>query len=612
MIDINKITGKNAYEYLKNYSGSNPYIKNLQRQYLKTNKQFLNMSQINYVLDFHDKEPVNVNKVVQISQLLGEELQKTNNLTFTPNKILIQYILGDSEKAFHVIGKLTTKQDSKIYWLPKSLVLDDPYFKVLDVPEINFTKYNEKLYNERGYKLLPHQEIGVKFLLERNGAILADEMGVAKTIQAVVAALESGAEKILIVCPASVKINWEREINTFCDDTCIIDSRRWNSAKFTIINYDLLKNFHTIGDGKSEPGEPIIQLSRELVYSKFDLVIIDEAHNLRNKNSIRGEIMNELCVKYKIPKVWLLTGTPVANKPKDFFNLLRLIKSPLVENWMHYTKRYCEGKQITKTLKNGRKKKIWLTDGASNLDELHQKTKHLLIRRLKTEVVDMPEKLITNVYHKLSDKALKEYENLWDDYLEERAKAKKKGNIDRDLVELGLLKKFIAMEAIPQTYEMAMEAIEQGEKVVIFTTFNDEQRELADLFGDMCVVHNGSMSIQDKQFSVDSFQNNPNTKIFIGNIISAGVGITLTSGNITIFNSYSWVPGDNAQAEDRTWRLGQKNTCKVYYQVFIDTVSERILETLKKKMESINKIIGETDERVVSEKIMDLVLEEIV
>lgn len=610
MIDINKITGKNAYEYLKKYSGLNPYIKKIQREYLKSGKQNLNMSQINYILDFHDKDPVKVDKIVQISQLLGEELQKNGKLNFTPNKILIQFILGDTDKAYHVIGKLTTKQESTIYWLPKSLVNDDPYFKVLDVPEINFDKYNEKLYNERGYKLLPHQEIGVRFLLERNGAILADEMGVAKTIQAVVAALESGAKKILIVCPASVKINWEREINTFSDDTCIIDSRRWNSAKFTIINYDLLKNFHTIGDGKNEPGEPIIQLSRELVYSKFDLVIIDEAHNLRNKNSIRGEIMAELCVKFNIPKVWLLTGTPVANKPKDFFNLLRLIKAPLVNNWMHYTKRYCEGKQITKTLKNGKKKKIWLTDGASNLDELHQKTKHLLLRRLKTEVIDMPEKLITNVYHRLSDKSLKEYNNLWDDYLDERVRAKKKGNIDRDLVELGLLKKFIAMEAIPQTYELAMEAIEQGEKVVIFTTFNDEQRELADLFGDLCVTHNGSMSIQDKQFSVDAFQKNPNVKVFIGNIISAGVGITLTSGNITIFNSYSWVPGDNAQAEDRTWRLGQKNTCKVYYQIFIDTVSERILETLKKKSDTINLIIGDTDERVVSEKIMDLILEE--
>lgn len=611
MIDINKITGKNAYEYLKNYSGANPYIKKLQRDYLKSGKQNLNMSQINYILDFHNVPPFNVDKVIQISPLLGEQLKNDNNLSFTPNKMLIQFILGDTEKAYHVIGKLTTKQESKIYWLPKSLVLEDPYFKPLDVHEIDFDKYDTILKAERGYTLLPHQKVGVKFLLERNGAILADEMGVAKTIQAVIAALESGAKKILIVCPASVKINWEREINTFDENTCIIDGRRWNSDKFTIINYDLLKNFHTIGDGKNEPGEPIIQLSRELVYSKFDLVIIDEAHNLRNKNSIRGEIMNELCVKYNIPKVWLLTGTPVANKPKDFFNLLKLIKSPLIKNWMHYTKRYCNGVQITKKLKNGKSKKIWLADGASNLDELHQKTKHLLLRRLKTEVIDMPEKLITNVYHKLSDKALKEYENLWDDYLEERAKAKKRGNIERDLVELGLLKKFIAMEAIPQTYELAMEAIEQGEKVVIFTTFNDEQRELADLFGDMCVTHNGSMSIQDKQFSVDAFQQNPDVKVFIGNIISAGVGITLTSGNITIFNSYSWVPGDNAQAEDRTWRLGQKNTCKVYYQVFIDTVSERILETLKRKSETINVIIGDADDRVVSEKIMDLVLEEL-
>lgn len=609
MIDINKIKGLEVYKRLKTYEGRNPYIKNLQKEYLQTNKCKLTETQKKYVYDNLDKEPIPINRIIEISSLLGESLKSSEGLDFIPSKVMIQFILADTDKSYHIIGKLTTKQNSKMYFLPKSLVLDDPYFVNIDV-DVDFEKYNEILIEKRGYTLLPHQEIAVKFLLTRNGAILADEMGVAKTLPSIVAALETGVKKILVVCPASVKINWEREINTFTNDTCIIDGRRWDSAKFTIINYDLLKNFHTVGDGKSEPGEPVIHLSREMVYTKFDLVIIDEAHNLRNKNSIRGDIMNDLCVNYNIPLVWLLTGTPVANKPKDFYNLLRLIKAPIVKDWQYYTKRYCEGRQITTTLKNGRKKKIWLTDGASNLEELAQKTKNILLRRLKTEVLDMPEKLITNVYHKLSEKSLKEYDGLWDEYIEERARQKKKGTIERDLVELGLLKKFIAMEAIPQTVELALEAIEQGEKVVIFTTFNDEQRELAELLGNICVTHNGSMSTQDKQFSVDSFQNNPKVKVFLGNVISAGVGITLTSGTVTIFNSYSWVPGDNAQAEDRTWRLGQKNNCKVYYQVFIDTISERILDTLNKKMAVINMIIGDDENnRNVSEKIMELILE---
>jgi SWI/SNF-related matrix-associated actin-dependent regulator 1 of chromatin subfamily A len=93
--------------------------------------------------------------------------------------------------------------------------------------------------------------------------------------------------------------------------------------------------------------------------------------------------MVELSVKYNIDKVWLLTGTPVANRPMDYFNLLKIIKSPIAQNWKHYAVRYCEGKQFFRVLKNGQKKQIWLTDGASNLEELASKTKNIFLRRLK-------------------------------------------------------------------------------------------------------------------------------------------------------------------------------------------------------------------------------------
>lgn len=609
MIDINKIKSRQVYILLTNYVGKNPHILKLQREYLRTRKANLTENQINYINQFHDKEPIRLNKVVKIAELLGTELQKKYNLSFVPEKILIEFMLADAEKTYHIIGKLTTKQDSQMYLLPKSLVMDDPYFVEINI-DVDFDKYNETLLEKRGYSLLPFQETGVKFLLGRKGAILADDMGVTKTLQSVVAAIESGAEKVLIICPSSVKINWEREINTFSNQTCIVEGRRWSQCKFTIINYDILKNFHTVGDGKTGPDEPAIELSRELVNSFFDLVIIDEAHNLCNKDSIRGQIVSELCVKYGIPTVWLLSGTPVTNRPMNFYNLLKLIKSPIADNWNHYVKRYCAGRQITKTLKNGRKKKIWLTDGASNLDELQIKAKNVVLRRLKSEVLDLPEKLITNVYNKLSDASIKEYEGLWDAYIEERKRLKKKGTIERELVELGLLKKFIAMESIPSTIELAKEAIEQGEKVLIFATFTDELKELEEAFGNDCVVHHGGMSERDKQFSVDAFQNNPKVKVFIGNVISAGVGITLTAGSTTIFNSYSWVPGINHQCEDRTYRMGQKNTCKIYYQIFLDTISERVMDTLNKKSEVIATIMGKSETRNISELVVDVTLNE--
>jgi SWI/SNF-related matrix-associated actin-dependent regulator 1 of chromatin subfamily A len=396
------------------------------------------------------------------------------------------------------------------------------------------------------------------------------------------------------VAPSSAKINWEREINVFCDETVIIDGKKWNEAKFTIINFDILKNFHTLKDTKKKTKDTVEEtLNRELANAKFDLAIIDEAHNLKNNDSIRGKIMVELCVKHGIPKVWLLTGTPVANRPMDFFNLLKIIKSPIADNWKHYAQRYCDGKKFFKTLKNGQKRQIWITDGASNLDELASKTKNVILRRLKTDVLDMPDKVITPMYHKLSDKEWKQYDQLWDDYLLKReAAGKSSGNLQKDLVELILLRQFIAAVAIPHTIEMVENAIEMGRKVIVFTSFTEELEILSRHFGKIAVAHNGPMTTTKKQRSVDEFQNNPKIKVFIGNIKSAGVAITLTEATVVIFNSFDWVTGNNEQAEDRAFRIGQKNDVNVYYQLFDNTISTRMWETLKQKKEIINTILG--------------------
>lgn len=606
MIDIKDLKSLASLTLLENYKGRNPYLISLKNKLLKNGKINLTQTQDKYVNEFYNVEPQLINRLVSINNFLGEQMKEDLKLSFTPQKVLIEYMLAETDKSYHVSGKLTTKQQyPQLYWLPKTMVLDDPYFEDIDI-EVDFEKYNKILLPQKGFQILPHQEKGIKFLLTRKGAILADEMGVAKTLQAIVAALECGAKKILIVCPSSVKINWEREIQIFDNDTCIVDGRRWYEKKFTIINYDILRNFHTVGNPKEE--EAII--NRQIVNAKFDLVIIDEAHKVKDKNSNRGEIMSEVCTKYGVERVWLLTGTPVANRPMDFYNLLKLIKSPLVNNWQHYAKRYCDGKQITTTLKNGKKKKIWITNGASNLDELNRRARNVFLRRLKSEVLDMPEKIVTNVYHEMNNSSRREYESLWDEYLVERAKLKKRGTIERDLVELGLLRKFIAMEAIPNTIELVKNAIEEGEKVVIFTTFKDEQQELEEAFGRECVVHNGDMNINDKQHSVDAFQNNPKIKVFIGNINSAGVGITLTSGTVIVFNSFSWVPGDNAQAEDRIWRLGQRNTCRIYYQLFLDTVSIRMLNTVNSKTDIINIIVGDEKKESPIEIMMNEVLKD--
>lgn len=981
MISLSDIRGRSAITLLESYDGINPYLKRLKIEYLKNKKLALTDNQSKYILENHDIEPQYINRVIGITSYLGEELKKHDDLSFTPEKVLIEFILAETDKSFHIYGKLKQNQkESKMYWLPKTQVTDDPYFEPINV-DVDFTKYNEIL-SKYGKTLYKHQEDGIKFLLSRNGCILADDMGLGKaevidnqvftptgrkrfgdlkvgdkvigsdgkpynitgvypqgvkdtyritfndgysilvgkehlwtvsscnsgensknrdnryitisteqmldenlvleqkgtgwnekrpykfktfykekngdskwqipivkpiefenddilpiepyllglslgdghftkssaiviglhkddfdelfngilltehktnnnnrrayinyhsnelknlglahtksdtkfipdiykyssienrlailqgimdtdghcmkskngefngteyctvsekladdvaeiihslggivrkkskigsykkedgtivkckkvyrlniklpnefnpfrlkrkandynspkkykigryikniepygqgetvciavdapdklyvtehaivthnTTQSIIAALESGAEKILIVTTSSTKINWQREINVFCDETTIVDGKKWDSSKFTIINFDILKNFHSLPPAKKlKEGEKEPILVRDMVNEKFDLCIVDEAHNLKNNESIRGKIMVDVCVKFNIPKVWLLTGTPVANRPMDFFNLLKIIKSPIAENWKHYAVRYCEGRKFFRTLKNGQRKQIWLTDGASNLEELANKTKNILLRRLKTDAIDMPDKIVTPMYHQLDKQGWKMYDKLWDEYVELKKKLGKRTNeSQKDLVELILLRQFIAQEAIPYTIEMVENAIEMGRKVIVFTSFSDELEVITNHFGKAAVKHNGPMSAAKKQHSVDQFQNNDKIKVFVGNIKSAGVGITLTEATVVIFNSFDWVPGNNEQAEDRAYRIGQNNDVNVYYQLFEDTISTRMWEMLRNKKDIISTIMGE--KTITEDEITALLAEQLI
>lgn len=615
MIDLDDIKGSNAITLLEKYEGKNPYIKKLKRKLKENGKLSLTTTQSNYIVNNYDFEPKLINRVVGITEYLGNELKNSEGLSFVPERILIEYLLADNDKTYHIYGKLKRNQEkSNMYFIPKTQLLDDFMFEEKEV-EVNFEKYTKLdtfVLDDGtvGRKPYEHQVAGVKFLLSRDGCLLADDMGLGKTYQSIIAALESGAEKILIVCPTSMKITWEREINHFqCFDTAIVkDGKKWEEDKFTIINYDILKNYHVIPD-VDIPKDDICWENQKLVMGNFDLIIMDEAHKLKNHKSKRGAIMKDICTNYGDKKVWLLSGTPVANRPMDYYNLLALINSPIVANWKHYVIRYCEGKQITTTRKNGSKQKVWLTNGASNLEELALRTKNVYLRRLKTEIGDMPEKNIVPTYHKFNDKQWLMYEELWEEYLIERKKKKKRGEPDRDLVELGLLRKFVAMEAIPESIDLAEDIIEQENKVIIFTNFTEELMELQKHFGKRCVVHHGTMSDAEKQVSVDRFQKDNKVEVFIGNIISAGVGITLTKATHVIFNSFDWVPGNNEQAEDRAYRIGQKNNVTVYYQLFEDTVSVRMWRTLKQKQNIIDTIMGQKD--IDEEEVIGNIMEEI-
>lgn len=395
------------------------------------------------------------------------------------------------------------------------------------------------------------------------------------TTSATIAALESNAKKILIICPASLKINWERELRNYTDKSIYISEGKnfSNDEDIVIVNYDIIKNFHDIKNSNESK-----------ILNKFDLIIIDEAHMISNTQAQRTKLINSFAKN--VDRLWLLTGTPITSRPINYYNLLNLINSPVAMNWIAYVIRYCNGYQF-----NAGKRKVWNVNGASNLEELRDRTSRQILRRLKTEVLDLPEKIITPVYLRMKSKV---YEALMGEYYDwYKNKQDESSSLTVQFSKLMKVRQVIAEEKILQTIEIAENALEQDKKVIIFTNFTDTLNRIVEHFGKKCVHLDGSSSKVQRQNAVDQFQENDKIKVFVGNIKSSGVGITLTQGEVVIFNDLSFVPSDMSQAEDRAFRYGQKNSVLVYYPIFENTIEGIIYDILAKKKQIFETVMGD-------------------
>lgn len=357
------------------------------------------------------------------------------------------------------------------------------------------------------------------------------------TTSSIIAAIESNVKKVLIVCPASLKINWKREIEIYTNRrTLIVEGGKWGSTfDFYIINYDIIKNYHSLKDEKTGIQNSLI------LKENFDIAIVDEAHMINNIGAQRTQLMNDILDT--IPKVWLLTGTPMTSRPINYYNLLKIVRSPLTLNWQGYVKRYCKGFQFKA---NGRK--IWKTDGAANLDELRERTRHLVLRRLKTDVLDLPEKIITPQFLELDNML---YQHEMEEFVKIDKDDRKKESISITLSRLMGARKIIAREKVPYTCELIDKFLELDKKVIVFTNFTDTLEMIKEKYSKHCVVVNGTTPKLKRQEAVDRFQTDPKVKVFIGNIIAAGVGLTLTAAEGVIMNDLSFVPSHHSQAEDR-------------------------------------------------------------
>ena len=569
-------------DLLDTYSGANNYIIYIKSKKEKNKKFYPTRSQAEYIINYYDVKPKVARKWVELDNYFAKKFAQERYLLETPEKIYIEKLLVEKDKSYHIWGKFFEKDDLTEFWVPKSSLIKS---HTIDEVKIDYSKYDHR-------PPLSHQKEAIEKLVGSKRFILADDMGLGKTTSTIIAALETGVKKILIVCPASLKINWEREIANYSDRSVFIaEGKKYSTeADFVIVNYDILKNFH---DPKDKENSLLVQ-------SNFELVILDEAHMISNAQAQRTKIINNFAKDTK--RVWLLTGTPMTSRPMNYYNLLNIIESPVAQNWMAYAIRYCQGYQFT-----AGKRKVWNVTGASNLEELRDRTSKQILRRLKEDVLDLPDKIITPVYLRTSSKEYKDLMGEYYDWLEN--KKDESSSLTIQFSKIMKVRKVIANEKVKQTIEFAENIIEQGKKVIIFTNFTDTLQLIHNHFGKESVYLDGSCNKVQRQFAVDQFQENEKIKVFVGNLKAAGVGLTLTSAEVVIMNDLSFVPAEHAQAEDRAYRYGQKNNVLVYYPIFENTIEGVIYNILNTKKKIIGTVMGDqvSDSVDVVEEILSLI-----
>ena len=579
---VPKTPESKALLILDDYEGSNNYILNLKHKKQNSKSFVPTRPQADYINNYHTLQPKVAKKWVKLDSYFGKKLMEDKMYTKEPSEIYVEKLLVEKDKAYHIWGKIFSGETLHDFWMPKSALLKDNEVKNIS---IDYGKYTHRPPME-------HQKEAIEKLVKNKKFILADDMGLGKTTSTIIAALETGAKKVLIVCPASLKINWQREIANYSDRTVYIaEGKKFSDEHdFVIVNYDILKNFHDIKEKDKS----------EIMKINFDLVIMDEAHMISNPQAQRTKIANDIASKSN--RVWLLSGTPMTSRPMNYYNLLNLVDSPVAMNWMAYAKRYCNGFQFSVG-----KRKVWNVTGASNLDELRERTSTHILRRLKEEVLDLPEKIITPVYLRLKSK---DYEELMGEYFDwYDQNPEESSSLTIQFGKLMKVRKVIAQEKINNTIELAENIIEQGKKVIIFTNFTDTLNQIYNHFGKSAVYLDGSCSKFHRQNAVDEFQTNDKIKVFVGNLKAAGVGITLTSAEAVIMNDLSFVPAEHSQAEDRSHRIGQKNSTSVYYPLFENTIEGAIYDILNRKKKIISTVMGDSmmDDASTIEEMLNMI-----
>jgi len=445
-----------------------------------------------------------------------------------------------------------------------------------------------------GLEYRPYQKAGIAYALQRDKVLIGDSMRLGKTMQAIGIANASKVKSHLIITPATPKINWKREYTKWDTNYLTIgvaDGPFLPDTDVVIINYDIVTRHETA-----------------LRKRQWDQLTIDEAHYLKGERSQRtlailGETSPSKKSKGPIPakRTVFLTGTPIFTRPKDLWTICRICDpNGLGKNRWAFVKRYCAADYDAA----GK----WDENGASNLEELQfLMRKRFMVRREKTDVAkEIPPFRSTVVLPKEGLETLVDAERSFVSQNLEKLDAmirlgaqlsdvaaehdeEHPQPYDDEVLPLSSARRELALRKLPMILPQLDELVEAEGKIVVFAHHRDVLTSAKTYFGDAAVLVMGGISAAKKQAAVDAFTNDPNVKIFLGNITAAGQAINLAAANMVVFLELSWVPSEMDQAEERVWLVDKETPIQVIRYVVEDSIDEVMVHVLDARQENIRK-----------------------
>ena len=450
-----------------------------------------------------------------------------------------------------------------------------------------------------------YQKEGIAYALEKKRCIMGDEPGLGKTAQAIGVLTVSRAFPALVICPASLKVNWQRELKKFGGLNAVILSdenrstwqRFWElkrqdgrpCAEVFITNYESLRKYF-VQRVRRESRFTLKSVDFDERKDIFRTVIIDESHKCKSRSTQQSKFVQGIAQGKEY--ILELTGTPVVNNNTDLIQQLTIMGR--LNDFGGYSKfmaRYCAGLRQS-----------------SHLKELNYLLrKNCFFRRLKKDVLtQLPDK--TRSYLVMDIDNRKEYKDAERDIIkylvqyrdadDEKIQKAVRGAI---MVKMGILKQISARGKVQGAIDIIHNTIDGGQKLIVFCFLKEVVATLKAEFRDAVTV-TGDDNDRQKQWAVDRFQTDESCRLIILNYRSGGTGLTLTAASNVLFVEWPWTAADCSQAEDRAHRNGQKNAVNCVYMLGKDTIDEYMYNLIEQKREISNGVTG-TEEDVEEKKI---------